>query len=437
MNRKIIVAVLCLVFLGSSLIGPGQSAVSPDSDATVTSCIQHERQDAYRVPDDTDPIVTIHRTSNDSVIRYVFNGTGGDGTFGLTLPEGTRVTNTSGFSVEGDSAEREYNSQNPWIEIVLGSPQKGVEYSTTEQTVVVPLPQSDDVDLFFKPDTVGYVGAHFALLGEYNVGTAHTGCQRIHVVVPSNTNLKRADHYAQAIADAGSRLDIGHRYRLVTAFVAPVDTGNRNGFNPRRFDEKREPSAEFYISPQSQLTNPKNTWIHEYIHTRQATSHPEWVVEGSATYFAAQLSVGQGWISPRQYDRFFAKRAIPNGSPQPLQEGMAPYIHGAFFFSQLDEDLRDSDVSAEDIYRQLNQQAMSGRGSGNFGASEIEAVVESKIHESVNYSNPMSDPVPIVYLGWPERSWSPLRACVPTISEKIAIIFGGYVVLILKSTTQD
>jgi len=374
------------------------------------------------VADDSEPIVTIQRTNNQSVIRYVFNGTGGKPMFSISLPEGVQITHSSGFSVSGSSVEREYNAETPWLEVELESPHGNLTYATSDENVVVPVFHSDDVDLFFQPNTTGYVGAQFALLGDYNVETAHAGCQRVQVVTPENADLhKNSDQYADAIATAGGKLAIGHRYRLVTAFVAPRDTGKRNGFTPERHDENG-PAAEFYISPDSRLTTTKNTWIHEYIHTRQSVLYPQWMSEGAATYFAAHLSIAQGWISPRQYDRYLARNAAPNGAPMPTSTQDSEYIRGTFFFTQVEDDLHDDIAAVEGIYRRLNTRAMKDRGMDRIEASDFETAVESETNQSVQYSNPMYDSISVSYRSGPEGLPHLLRVHFPRIPRYIVSV---------------
>lgn len=423
MDRIIAVLLIVLVIpIGTPILDTGPDADRVDFEKAEESCIQHERQDAFRVPDNGNPVVSINQTSNQSIIRYSFRGTGGESMFGITLPDGVELVNSSGFKDDEGGLERKYNAENPWIELSTGSPLGNLSYSTSEQNVVVPLPHSEDVDLFFQPKPTGFVGAHFALLGDYTVGTAQNGCQSILVIVPESADLSKSpDKYAQVIATAGNELTIGPQYRLVTAFVAPSDTGERNGFTPRRLDGER-PAAEFYISPESQFTVARNTWIHEYIHTRQMTYNPRWMSEGSATFFAAQVSVDQGWISPRQYDSFFARYASPDGVPETSEIADPEYFHGAFFFMQVEEDLRGTNTSAEEVYRKLNVRSFEDRRSERIGAGQVEAIVESETNSSVNYTDPMENSPHVVYLEGP--SWLPhvFREEAPFLPEMVAMI---------------
>jgi len=166
LDWRSIVAVLFIVsaaLLASPVLGPGQSAAQLAPETSTDVCLQHERHDAFRA--ESSPTVTLHRTDNNSVVRYQFDGTGSEPMFGFEIQPGVRIQDSSRFEIDETYAERKYNADTPRVEIALGSPHSNLTYATSKQTVVVPVFRSDDVDLFFKPNTTGYVGAHFALLG--------------------------------------------------------------------------------------------------------------------------------------------------------------------------------------------------------------------------------------------------------------------------------
>jgi hypothetical protein len=398
--RKIVLlAFATLLIISSSAVGATAAITDRESAASVDNCKSHEEIDALRVPEDGDPVVSINQTDNISVARYTFEGTGGKPQFEFTLPNGVSVTNSSGFQINDNGVERKYNAEKPWIELALGEVYKNISYAVSEQSIVVPTFESstDGVNLFFDPQPTGYAGSHFALIGDYRVGLAKSGCQRIQVISPTNADLSRSPQaYADAIAAAGNKLDIGSKYRVVTAFVAPSDTGKRNGFTAKRHENER-PSAEFYISPQSTLTNPTNTWVHEYVHTRQQTLSPRWMSEGSATYFTGQISISEGWITSRQYDRYLAKRAESDGTPDASKIRYPAYIRGAFFFTQLEADLENTNSTVQEVFQELNTERVGYGLPDSIGVEDFERVVESETNLSVNYVNPMFEPVTVVY----------------------------------------
>ena len=404
MNRRLLLLSIGLLLIGGTLGVPSLAAAdSPQPD--IQNCIQHERHDAYQTASD-DVIVSVGQTDNNSIVRYTFIGTSGEPQFSVSTPRGLIITNASGFEIDNKNVERNYNADRPWIEVSLGSPYANISYTASEHHVVVPTIDSRDVELFHQPVSTGYAGAEYILLGDYELATAKEGCQRIRIVVPDSVSLSRSpDAYAEAIATAGSELSIGPKYRVVTGFVAPTDTGKRNGLTPNPIQDD-QPAADFYISPRAKLTNPQNTWVHEYIHTRQTTLRQRWVAEGSATYFTAQYSVEKGWISARERDRYFAKRAAPNGTPDMANIRAPEYIRGAFFMMEVAEDVEKTNTSIEDVYRAVNTGTNSYRQPKRVGTDDFERAVESETNQSVSYSNPMVEPVKISYMvipdWWPE-----------------------------------
>lgn len=172
---------------------------------------------------------------------------------------------------DGDSVEGKYNAQTLWVEVALGENDFGIEFNGTDRSAVLPLSESDE-EIHFRPNQSGSVGDHFALLGQHDVYYEQVGCQQIFVVVPDEANNQLEsdpETYAEALAYASREIGVGHRHRTVAAFVAPQKFGPREGYTPHRENRRPGNSGEFYISPNSTLTSLKNTWIHEYIHTRQ------------------------------------------------------------------------------------------------------------------------------------------------------------------------
>jgi len=397
-------------------------ATADSPQPAIQNCIQHDRHDAYQAAGD-DVVVSVAQTDNSSVVRYTFIGTSGEPQFSVSTPRGLTITNASGFEINNGNTERNYNADRPWIEVSLGSPYPNISYTASEHNTVVPTVDSQDVELFHQPTPTGYAGAEYVLLGDYELATAKKGCQRIRIVVPDSVSLSRSpEAYAEAIATAGSELSIGPKYRVVTGFVAPADTGGRNGMVPRRGNENRA-AADFYISPQAKLTNPQNTWIHEYIHTRQTTPRQRWVSEGAATYFTAQYSVDAGWITPRERDRFFAQRATPNGTPDAANIKYPEYIRGAFFMMEVTEDVEGTNATIEDVYRAVNTGPESYRQPESVDTEDFERVVESKTNRSVSYSDPMEEPVRVSYMVIPDWWPEPLKE-QPVIEIVVTVLFG-------------
>jgi len=391
------VRLLLTALLLLSALAPMAAPVSAaDHQVTAEDCIQHARHGERMVVDDDGPVATISRTDNDTVIRYSFNGTTDDLEF--WLPAGSRVINSSGFQINDDHVERKYNGRHPTITLHYTGPAKGISAAATEEHFLFLLPYSDSTTLQFETNETAYIGGRFALLGEYDTATAEADCQHIQVVAPTAADVN-LDHYAQVLAEASRDLDIGPRYAVVTAFVAPRDTGKRNGYAPEAAGEGGHGAAEFLVSPDSVIESPLNTLVHEYIHTRQARLEPKWISEGSAMFLTIALGVENGWISSLEADAFYESKADSDRRvADDVVSSMVPYVRGAFFFDSLSEQLAGTNASVETVYREINVQnyrdALRGRPLNEVTRDRFVAVAaeqsgtEVTPDNRVQYENP-------------------------------------------------
>ena len=427
MLQKSVITVL-IGFLIVSVISISGAATSADQ-SSVDNCIQHGEQDAFNVPGRGETVVTVNRSSNASIVRYTFQGHSGDPQFSVHIPRGVTVVNSSEFDVSEQQARRDYNADQPWIEVTLGSVAENISYTTAQSNIVVPALEGENVDLFYDPQPTGFAGSQYVLLGEYSTAMAQEGCQHVRVVVPESVDLPRnPSRYAETVATAGKSLSIGPKYRVVTAFVAPSKMGDRNGFTPPRSLDENVGAAEYYVGPTAEIGTIRNTWVHEYVHTRQTSLYPRWMSEGSAVYFTTQVSLENGWITPRQYDRFFADKARANGTPDTPNLKNPEYIHGAFFFMQMEDDLEGTNTSVEEIYRELNAEGYDGDSS--MYVWDFEDEVNSTTNTSVTYADPMLEPVPVSYMVLPE--WWPhiLRQneiILPLVVSMIGVSIGSII----------
>lgn len=361
---------LILVLLVAVLAPVATPVAATDHQVSADDCIQHERHGERTAIDGDGPVVTISRIANDTTIRYTFNETRYDLAF--SLPVGSLVINSTGFEIDETGVERKYNAQNPTLTLHYTAPVEGISYTATEDHFVFPLPYSESTTLQFRSNETGYIGARFALLGEYEVATAEAGCQQIQVVAPTAVAVD-VDRYARVLSEASGDLDIGPRYKVVTAFVAPQDTGKRDGYVPEAMGEGTHGAAELFISPGSKIESPRNTLVHEYVHTRQAALRPKWVSEGLATYFTVALGVENGWISTWEADAFYAADAGSDRTvADHVDDSMVPYVRGAFFFDSLSKELAGTNASVETVYREINVQGYRESLQGRIGTQVTE-----------------------------------------------------------------
>jgi hypothetical protein len=139
-------------------------------------------------------------------------------------------------------------------------------------------------------------------------------------------------------------LDVGGTYDEVRIYVSPRDTGMRKGSVPSNDDRM---GNEAIVDKRASIHSPENTWIHEYVHTRQqfhATEGLQWFYEGSATYYAARASLEQGLITPREYDAALAQWNQFNSTDNlnEVEKEELAYKRGAVVLSRVDSELQSS-----------------------------------------------------------------------------------------------
>ena len=130
-------------------------------------------------------------------------------------------------------------------------------------------------------------------LGEYGMTTRSAHGQEFRLVVPAAATLteERSDIF-DSVTAASDALRVGDRDGTVTMFAAPTSV-------PWGVSGLQRGDNAFYTVANRSVDDPNNTWVHEYVHTRQrfnTTAGTEWFIEASAEYYAAQLSLQQGRI---------------------------------------------------------------------------------------------------------------------------------------------
>jgi hypothetical protein len=191
---------------------------------------------------------------------------------------------------------------------------------------------------------------------EYRVGGSE---QRIRFVVPEAASLSPSRHSVrQTLKYASEDLHVGARSDEVIAVVAPGDqmSGLLAGLQSGR--------SGFWVKDTQKIATPHNTWIHEYIHTRQDLNYSKttrWIIEGSANYYAALLAYRQRLTT---YDKFHdlvstskdehAVLAEPDRWPSPYTD----YKKGSRVLAALDAEIRlatDGENTLESVFWKINR----------------------------------------------------------------------------------
>ncbi len=207
----------------------------------------------------------------------------------------------------------------------------------------------------------GVVGDGLLFLGPHETVQRRAHGQRFTLVVPEAATLA-ADRSAilDSVTDASDRLRVGDRDSRVLMVAAPTSVSwGQLGLQTGERD--------FYVLADEELDAPDNTWVHEYVHTRQdfeSTDRTQWFYEATAEYYAAQVTLAQDRIDFRQFQRklesgtsreFADVRLV---EPSTYRSNRGNYIVGALVSGELDRRIRlatDSSSTFQEVFRQMNR----------------------------------------------------------------------------------
>jgi hypothetical protein len=128
-------------------------------------------------------------------------------------------------------------------------------------------------------------------LGPHDEYTDTAADQRFRLVVPEAASLRPSvNDVLSALGDAAARLNVGGRNDEVLSIAAPTGVrwgslGVQSGANG------------FWAQDDCRLDNVNNTWVHEYVHTRQEwdrSASTKWLIEATTEYFASLFTYRRG-----------------------------------------------------------------------------------------------------------------------------------------------
>ena len=282
------------------------------------------------------------------------------------VPEGANVTATTGFrSVEETEYAWDRNTTRARItytldvnETVSMAGPEGAEgrYLLVDagEWALVQQPRlalrwrwtgPEPVGLTQETTTVGpgYAGEDLAYLGEVETHERRAHGQTFTLVVPDRADMAESpDAVLDALADASGRLRVGDRDETVTTFVAPTTTVEWGVRGLQVGD------SDAWVRDAEPLGQPDNTWVHEYVHTRQAfetAPSGRWLTEATATYYGALLTLERNETGFRSFRDFLARGAVPPQSDAVLVEprtwdNAANYWKGALVTAAIDRQIR-------------------------------------------------------------------------------------------------
>ena len=317
------------------------------------------------------------------------------------IPENATVTSTTGFARESDrlyawqgtsrsadltyrlavnetaggrlplAAEGEYLFADPGPWALFRRPSTGTRWEW----------RTGDVELTRRSVVEeGVVSDQLVFLGPVEEYRRQANGQTFRLVVPEAATLAESPMaLLDSFADASGRLDVGDRDREVVVVAAPT-AGVEWGVRGLQTGE-----SDIWVRDTEPLSTPNNVWLHEYVHSRQSyqpTRETRWFTEGSATYYAALLTLEQGYVGYDAFESWLALGANdPAGSTvlsQPATWGVeGDYRKGALVAGALDYRIRGAgEESLATVFADANGH------DGPLSAADLRGFVSAAGNES-------------------------------------------------------
>ncbi|WP_436927360.1 PGF-CTERM sorting domain-containing protein [Halosimplex amylolyticum] len=299
------------------------------------------------------------------------------------LPDSVTVTETTGFSRgEGTTYEWDGNTTEPRITFTMQVNQTrdlaGPEGARGRYLFV----DAGEWALFRKPsiptswswqgaepigitrDSVtagpGYVGEWIAYMGEIETHERRAHGQQFRLVVPDRATLAESpESILDTFAASSDQLRVGDRDDEVIAFAAPTTTVEW-GVRGLQYGD-----SDMWVRDAEPLATAENTWIHEYVHTRQdfeTAPSARWTTEAFATYYAALLAMDQGHV---EFDGL--RNVLRQGTNRPQSDAVltdpstwanaANYLKGSLVAADADRRIRlatDRSRSLQAVFSTMN-----------------------------------------------------------------------------------
>lgn len=209
-------------------------------------------------------------------------------------------------------------------------------------------------------DGQGAVGDSLVFLGPYVETRRQAHGQTFRLIVPDAATLAEPPWEILAeLTAAADALRVGARADTVFVVAAPTESVEW-GIHGLQVGQ-----SDLWVQDEAELDTVGNTWIHEYVHTRQdyrTTNATRWFTEASASYYAALLALERGRIDFEQYrDRLVQGLREPYArtilsDPETWARG-TPYRKGGLVAAALDRRLRtatERQRSFQTVFARLN-----------------------------------------------------------------------------------
>jgi hypothetical protein len=212
-------------------------------------------------------------------------------------------------------------------------------------------------------------------LGPHDVETGTAAGERIEVVVPAAAT-PTADPVAirDTLQAVSRKFRVGGRSDRVFALVLPVAA---DAFAPVG---RHNNGASFWVRADRPLADPATTWLHEYVHTRQAFAAGregtiDWLPDATADYYGGLFAVRTDNATRAAFRSYLAP--TDRRTDYLLRRGRwrderTPYEYGRRVVAALDAELRrrtDDRRTFTDVLAALNERP------GGVGHGDLKAVI--------------------------------------------------------------
>ena len=322
--------------------------------------------------------------------------------FAVRMPARATVRETDGFSRDGSRYEWT-GADGPTLtyaylanETVSGEgPEPGTGtylFADTGPWALVRPPQmttswgwrGDAVGLDWHLEVAGdgAAGETIAFLGRQRTQTRQAHGQTFRLSVPERASMAAdPNEVLDGLATASDELRVGDRDGTVFTVVAPagIDWAVRG---------LQTGDSDMWVSADEELNVADNAWFHEYVHTRQrlnTTASTKWLIEGSASYYAAVLALDSDRIGFGAFAHHLRQGTDERYDDVILAENstwtrLAEYEKGALVAGEIDRRIRlatNRTRSFDAVFAALN------RREGRFDHGTVLDLVAETGNESV------------------------------------------------------
>ena len=327
--------------------------------------------------------------------------------FSVRFLDDWREVRANGFEINGENCTwTEENTQNPSIQVkfkvddgpglsdyvdagdwaITRLPNRAFQWSYSQRgnSPSVETRASVSGEGVISDDTaVAYLGPH----QKYTETVQSTG-ENFRLVVPDDAELRDSPaNVLSALTHASDFLELGAVNDSVLAIAAPTDDQNWESKGSQRGDDG------FWVRDDATTTETNETWVHEYVHTRQRfqrTNSIYWFVEGTADYFAALAAYERDSIDFREFCRFLTRSADTTAvlaDPSTWSSQSTVYRQGRRTCAGLDLLIRSEtgdDKTLMDVVKKVNEDILKTDEDQKLSNREIKQFVETVASERVD-----------------------------------------------------